>query len=275
MPNIDLKGRADISSFRQMAVVAWNHPFDPTIYGHMDFDAEKLEARIQQLKEQGIRVTVTHIVARALALAFGNHPDLNVTVRRRTIYNRKNVDVFLQVAIPDPSGLGKADLSGVKIRNCDEKDIVAIAAEVDKRVEQVRNRADPELQKSKNTIGKIPRFALKGVVRFMAWMQREPNFAMKWAGMPKDPFGSVMVSSLGMMGIDTAFAPLFPLGGPPAIFLVSAIKMNPVCTPDGQVVARRQLRLCGTFDHRVLDGYHLSVLAKELHRYLEDETEKL
>jgi len=275
MPNVELIGKVDISSFRQMAVVAWDHPFDPSIYGFMDFNAEKLEKRIQALKEQGVRVTVTHIVARALALAFAQHPDLNVMVRHRAIFQRKTVDVFLQVAMPDPKGLGKADLSGVKIKNCDQKDIVAIAAEVDKRVEQVRSREDPELQKSKNTIQKIPRFALKGIVRFMAWAQREPNFAMKWAGMPKDPFGSVMVSSLGMMGIETAFAPLFPLGGPPAIFLVSAIKLTPVCTPDGQVVAQRMLRLCGTFDHRVLDGYHLSILGKELKRFLEDETELL
>ncbi len=275
MPNVDLTGPVEISSFRQMATVVWDHPFDPSIYGYLDFDAEKLEKRMADLREQGMRVTVTHFVARALGLVLSRHPDLNVMLRRRRLYQRAKVDVFLQVAMPDPKGLGKTDLSGVKIVECDKKDVIAIAKEVEGKIELVRKREDPELQKSKNRIAAIPRMFLKGIVRFFGWCQREPNWRMKWAGMPKDPFGSVMVTSLGMMGIETAFAPLFPIGGPPMIFLVGAIKMMPTCQPDGTVVGRRMLRLCGTFDHRVVDGFHLALVAKELKSLLEVETEVL
>lgn len=276
MPNMDLGAPIAISSFRQMATVAWDHPYDPSIYGFLDFDAGPLEARLAELRAQGSRVTVTHLVARALALALQRHPDLNVTLRRRRLYPRKRVDIFLQVAMPaDAKGLGKTDLSGVKIIDCDKKDLATIGKECDERVELVRKREDPELQKSKNTIAKIPRFILKGVVRFFAWCQREPNWRMKWAGMPKDPFGSAMITSMGMMGIETAFAPIFSLGGPPILLLVGAIKPQPVCNPDGTIVARRTLRLCGTFDHRVVDGYHLAELAKELKNLLEVEASTL
>lgn len=275
MPNVDHGAPLSISSFRQMATVAWNHPYDPSIYGYLDFDAGPLEARLTELKAEGARVTVTHLVARALALALQRHPDLNVVLRRRRLYPRKRVDIFLQVAMPDPGGLGKTDLSGVKITDADKKDLVEIGRYCAERIEQVRKREDPELQKSKNTIAKIPRFILKGIVRFFAWCQREPNWRMKWAGMPKDPFGSAMITSLGMLGVETAFAPLFPLGGPPMILLVGAIKPQPVCLPDGTIVARRMLRLCGTFDHRVVDGFHVAKLSKEMKSLLEEETEVL
>ncbi|MFO0751093.1 MAG: 2-oxo acid dehydrogenase subunit E2 [Myxococcota bacterium] len=275
MANVDLDKPIDISSFRQMATVTWDHPYDPSIYGFLDFFAEPLEKRLESLRAAGARVTITHLVSRALALCLQRHPDLNVMLRRRRLYKRQRVDVFLQVAMPDPTGLGKTDLSGVKIQDCDKKTIVEVAKEVEARVELIRKREDPELQKSKNMIAKIPRFVLKGIVRMFAWFQREPNFRMKWAGMPKDPFGSVMVTSLGMLGIETAFAPLFPLGGPPMIFLVGAIKLMPHCKDDGSIVARRMLRLCGTFDHRVVDGFHLAALAKELRKVLEEEVDLL
>jgi len=275
MSNVDLGTPIEMSSFRQMAAVAWDHPYDPSIYGFLDFDATVLEARLNELKAQGSRVTVTHMVARALALALQRHPDMNVMLRRRRLYPRKRVDIFLQVAMPDPGGLAKADLSGVKIVDCDKLDIAAIGRYCDEKIALVRKREDPELQKSKDTIAKIPRFVLKGIVRFFAWCQREPNWRMKWAGMPKDPFGSAMITSLGMMGIETAFAPLFPLGGPPIIMLVGAIKLQPTCLADGAIVARRTLRLCGTFDHRVVDGFHLAQLAAELKKLLEVEASTL
>ncbi len=275
MPNVDHGAPLAISPFRQMATVTWDHPFDPSIYGFLDFDAGPLEARLAELREQGSRVTVTHLVARALALCLQRHPDLNVVLRRRRLYPRKRVDIFLQVAMPDPTGLGKTDLSGVKIVDCDKLDLAAIGRFCEERIELVRKREDPELQKSKNTIAKIPRFILKGIVRFFAWCQREPNWRMKWAGMPKDPFGSAMITSLGMLGVETAFAPLFPLGGPPMIILVGAIKPMPICLPDGSIVARRTLRLCGTFDHRVVDGFHLAQLSKELKQLLEVEAATL
>ena len=275
MPNVDLAAPIEISSFRQMATVTWDHPFDPSIYGFLDFDAAPLEARLAEIRASGSRVTVTHLIARALALVLQRHPDMNVLLRRKRIYARKQVDIFLQVAMPDPKGLGKTDLSGVKITNCDQKSLAEIGHFVDSRIELVKKREDPELQKSKDTIAKIPRFLLRPIVRFFAWCQREPNWRMKWAGMPKDPFGSAMITSLGMLGVETAFAPLFPLGGPPMIFLVGAIKLQPICLPDGSIVARRTLRLCGTFDHRVLDGFHLATLSAELKKILEVEAATL
>ena len=271
MPNVDLSGPIEISSFRQMATVAWDMPRDPSIYGFLDFDAAPLEGHLAKLRASGTHVTVTHLVARALALCLARHPDLNVMIRRRRLYQRTHVDIFLQVAMPDSAGLGKTDLSGVKILRADSKDAAAIALECETRVAAVRERTDPELQGSKDVIQKIPRMFLKGILRAFAWCQREPNWRMKWAKMPKDPFGSAMITSLGMLGVETAFAPLFPLGGPPIVLLVGQIGPRPVCNDDGEVVARRTLRLCGTFDHRVVDGFHLARLSNELKTIFEHE----
>ena len=39
---------------------------------------------------------------------------------------------------------------------------------------------------------------------------------------------------------------------------------------DGEIVIRKILPLTGTFDHRIIDGYHAGMLAHNLKRYLEN-----
>ena len=81
MGNIKYAGRARESAWRRMAGTAWDAPKDPSIYGFLDVEAGPIERRIAQLRAQGVHVTVTHVVAHAVAKALGNHPDLNVMLR--------------------------------------------------------------------------------------------------------------------------------------------------------------------------------------------------
>lgn len=64
--------------------------------------------------------------------------------------------------------------------------------------------------------------------------------------------GVFTVTNLGAFGID-AFTPVINLPES-AILGLGAIRLEPVATPDGQLVARHQLSLSLTFDHRVIDG---------------------
>ena len=64
--------------------------------------------------------------------------------------------------------------------------------------------------------------------------------------------GVFTVTNLGAYGID-AFTPVINL--PESTILgLGAIRLEPVATPEGQIVARHQLSLSLTFDHRVIDG---------------------
>ncbi|MGM0578574.1 MAG: 2-oxo acid dehydrogenase subunit E2 [Myxococcota bacterium] len=273
MPYIAYSGPARESSFRRMAMAAWDKPGDPTIYGYMDIDARAGQRRIDALRAEGFRVTWTHLVARAVGLAFAQHPDANVTPRLTRSWRREDVDVFLQVALPTEEGLGATDLSGVKIRQADRKPLPELAREVTERVEKARARQDAEIETSKRHIDRIPRFVLKPVLRFLVWLQVVFNLDLRWLGLPRDPFGSAMVTSMGMMGIDTGFAPLFP-PGPPVVLLLGSVQERPV-VEDGEVVARPVLRIGGTFDHRCFDGYHLARLGAEMKRLLEEGVDAL
>jgi pyruvate dehydrogenase E2 component (dihydrolipoamide acetyltransferase) len=276
MPNIVYTGRARDSSWRRVAASFWNPPRDPTIYGLLDYDARALLQRVDTLRAAGHRVTVTHVVARAMAEVLARHPECNVVLRRRRVWQRANIDVFLQVAVESESGaIGEAELSGVKIDRADKLDLVAFAAAVDAEVARTRSTRNLALDRSRRQMARIPRMMLGPILRLSQWLTVGLNLDLTRLGVARDPFGSVAVTSLGMWDIETAFAPLLPVSGPPLLLTVGAIKQRAVVDEHGQVVARPILRIGGTFDHRLLDGYQLSVLARELQQVIERDVDKL
>ena len=277
MPNVRFTGPARESTWRRVAAGMWGPQSDPTIYGSMDLDARALLARIAALREQGVHVTVTHVVAKAAAEVLHRLPDLNVVLRRHRAWQREGVDVFLQVVVHDEQrpGLATTELSGVKIDDADRLDLVAFAARVDAEVARTRKSKDQALDLTRKRLAGFPRFALRPLMQAARYLTTELNLDLSKLGVSRDPFGSIAVTSVGMLGIETAFAPLLPMGGPPMMITVSAIKDRAVVDEHGQVVARPVLRLGGTFDHRVIDGYQISVLAKELRALLESEVATL
>jgi pyruvate/2-oxoglutarate dehydrogenase complex dihydrolipoamide acyltransferase (E2) component len=101
----------------------------------------------------------------------------------------------------------------------------------------------------------------------MLWLtdvcSNELNLHLPTLGMPRDPFGTAVITNVGRFGIDTAFAPFVPLGRCPMLVLLTEVKDRPVCI-DGRVEARPVLRLCATFDHRIVDGAAAGRLATRI-----------
>jgi pyruvate dehydrogenase E2 component (dihydrolipoamide acetyltransferase) len=90
-------------------------PTDPQIYGDLEIDAGALLDFIEDARARsGVRLTVTHVVGKAVAHALGEHPELNTYLSRGRFVEHESVDVFFVVAVED----GR-DLSGVKVRGAD------------------------------------------------------------------------------------------------------------------------------------------------------------
>lgn len=261
-----------VSAFRILAVATWDAPADPTVYGMTDIDCLKLGPWLEKKRQEtGQKLTYTHAVARALAIVLAEHPELNCLVRRGRIWQRRDVDVFLQVAVPSSEGanLQGADLSGALIRQADTKPIAQIGAELAAKAAQIRARQDPELARIKSNLAWMPAFVARPVMRLLAWLNHDLGMDLRWLGVPDDPFGSFMITSLGMHGIRYAFAPLFSNARAVGIILVGGVYDGAVVR-DGQVVVRPLLPLTLSADHRIIDGLQASVLSRELIGLLEN-----
>jgi pyruvate dehydrogenase E2 component (dihydrolipoamide acetyltransferase) len=232
----------NVSSFRRMAAGMWRSPRDPSIYGQMDVDAT---AALAFLAEQPERVTVTHLVARAVAVALREQPELNAKVRFwGRLEQRETIDLFVTVATG-------GDLSGARIDRADHKSLVELAREVSDRAGKIRKGNDRDYARTRGAMKSLP-----------WWLARPATWAsdvlvnelhVELPGMPGDPFGSAIITSVGMFGIDSAFAPFVPLARCPMLILVPEVRPRPWAVGDAAVV-RPVLRLCATFDHRIIDG---------------------
>jgi pyruvate dehydrogenase E2 component (dihydrolipoamide acetyltransferase) len=237
----------------------------------MEVRSERLEAWIEQQRERsGERITVTHAVARALGKVLGNHRDLNAIVRLGRLELRRDVDIFVQVAIEAEAGkAATADLSGVKLCQADTKDVVHIARELREKAARIRAHQDADFEKTKNLLNLLPGWLLGPLLHFVDFLSYTLNISPSFLGSPPDPFGSALLTNVGVFGLTVGYAPFFPLARSSLIVTLGAIEARPV-VENGQVVVGRVLHVNGTFDHRIIDGLHAGLLTRELKELLEN-----
>jgi pyruvate/2-oxoglutarate dehydrogenase complex dihydrolipoamide acyltransferase (E2) component len=253
------------SSFRKLAAAMWAAPNDPHIFGFLDVDATPVLTLMERYEQRtGTRVSVTHVVTRALALVLARHPEVNAKVGWAHILQRSQVDIFCQVS----TDRGK-DLSGAKIPRTDTLSLAGIAEALRGSAQAIREGKDPSYERSRALFRALPLWGLRGMLWVLSLLNNTLNLHLPRLGMPRDAFGSAMVTSVGMLGIDSGFAPFTPLARCPIIITVTRIKKRPWVVDD-EVVARPVLRLCGTFDHRVIDGYHAGQLCAEIEALMAD-----
>lgn len=260
------------SSWRRLALATWRAPDNPTVYGTIEVDMTESLALIERLRQsEGVHVTVTHLVAKALALGLRDHPDGNGLIIGRRLYKRQEVDIFCQVSSED----GR-DLSGVKLQSVDRMPLRQIAEKLNSRVAQLRARKDREVEKSKATLAKIPDWLMAPAMRAVSYLTYDLGLDLSRFGVAYDQFGSAMVTSIGSIdaGLGLALAPLVPFSHVPIVVLVNNIQRRPAVVGD-QILIRPMLTLGCTFDHRFIDGVTGARIAATLRRALAHPTERL
>jgi len=268
VPNLELTPKKDLSSFRKVALGTWRTVGDPSVYGTLEIRMDKAMAYIAAYREAtGRRLTVTHLLAKAMAMALARMPDANAIIRWNRIYLRKVIAIFMQVVMTD-EGEDKIDLSGATIYDVDKKTLAQIVDEVEATVAKVRQRKDEALEKARGTLKALPYFLLHAFLDFMGFLLYTLNLDLRWLGMPKDGFGSVMITNIGSIGLDQAYVPLVPYARVPMLLATGAVKEAPV-VEDGKLVVGKVMKINATFDHRVIDGFHASIMARTFHEYLE------
>jgi pyruvate dehydrogenase E2 component (dihydrolipoamide acetyltransferase) len=249
----------------------WGEARSPQVLGFDDIDFTEINRLCDQLRaEHGVAITPTHFAVRATAEAFKRYPDLNVLMVRGKPMRRKDVSIFVQVAVTGGSA-GGADLSGIKIKNADQKNVLEIAQELAGRAKRVRKGQDKDIESTKKLFDVIPGFVLGGLMGVMDKLMFDLELDLSGMGVKPDPFGSAMITNCSGFGVHAGFAPLVPMSRTPVIFLIGRTDDKPVVR-DGEVVVRPICRSTGTFDHRLLDGYQIGLICDAFKEFMEDPT---
>ena len=106
MPNLSLVRMKELSSFRKIALGTWQTAYDPSIYGTLVLRMDRALAYVERFRAQtGRRLTVSHLMAKASAMALQACPEANAVLRWNRIYLRQRIGVFFQVEQPRPAGI--------------------------------------------------------------------------------------------------------------------------------------------------------------------------
>lgn len=250
---------------RKLAIATWSGPREGNIYGKLTLDAEEALAFLAHVKQTtGKKITVTHLVGKVVADALAASPGLNGRIFLGRFIPHDSVSISYLVALE-----GGSDLAKAKIDAADAKDILTIADELRAGAVRLREGKDDEFEASKGLIKAMPSWVLKPILRFVGWLTSAAGISVPLAGLTAFPFGSAIVTSVGMFGLDEGYAPPTPFAHVPLYVLVGALRKVPAVVDDA-IVARHQLTLTATIDHRFMDGAGGAVLAKTARRLFEN-----
>ena len=256
------------STRRKLAISTWDAPREGNIYGKLTVDAEALMDYIQAERERtGKRVTVTTVVGLVVARALVKTPGLNGRIRLGTFIPHDTVDITFLVALEEGADLAKAT-----VRNAGAATLSMLTDELAERAKRLRAGKDDDFEKNKSIIRLLPTWLLKPMVRLTGWMASSMGWSIPALGVERCAFGSAIITSVGMFGIDEGFAPPTPFARVPLYVVVGMVRQKPAVI-DGEVVARRQLTITATIDHRFMDGAEGGALAKTVRRLLEHPSE--
>jgi len=252
-----------LRGWRKIANAMWRGPNDPQIYGAIEIDATAMKRFMDGCKDIGSKVTPTHLVGRAIALTLQDVPELNVRIVGGFAKQRESADIFFITAVE-----GGKDLTGVKINELERKTVLDVVKELGQRASAAKSGRDPDLAKSKKAMDALPIPVLRAALKVTSWITGDMDKSVKALGLARSPFGSAVVTSVGMFGLPMGFAPLSWMYRVPLLVLVGAVTEKAVVI-DGKIEVRPILPVTATIDHRFVDGWHIGRMMRTFRGYLE------
>lgn len=276
MRNIEFRKNVKFSTFRKIAMGTWKTAKDPSVYGVLEVDMSEVQRLLPKYCEKhGVKVTPAHLVGRAVAYCMERRPEINGMIRGCKIYLRKNVTLFYQVNVPGKKDkVAGASLSGCSIHEAEKLTTYKIAQILRDKAELVRENKDKELAKNINMFKKIPWWASRFYLNLASFLIYGLNIRLGLLGLPRDPFGSVMITNIGSLDLDMAWAPLCPYTRVPLLLTVGRVCDRPIVV-NGKLEVKPMMPIGVTFDHRLIDGVHASQMAKDFKRCFSHPEESL
>jgi pyruvate dehydrogenase E2 component (dihydrolipoamide acetyltransferase) len=262
MAHLELVPKQHVSSFRKLAIGSWETAYDPTVYGTLTVRMDRALSYMEAFQARtGVRLTVTHLVLKALAEALRRCPDANAVLRFGRIYLRQRVTVSALVARPEGEGVR---LVPVRVEDADRKSLRELAEEMDAAV-----REGAGSRKGWRLVERVPSPLLHLFMRGVSFLAVTLNLDLGRFGLPKDAFGAALVTDVGVLGLDTAYLPLVPFTRVPVCLAPGAVRKAAVVEEE-RVVVGQVMSVNASIDHRFIDGYHAGVLARTIRELLED-----
>lgn len=233
--------------WRKTAATIYRKPTDSKILGSVEFDVTELNAYIQRKRQEGLKVTPTHIFTLATARAIAQRvPAMNTYVRRGSICAHPSIDATVSVLLPG------GQMGAIRLEKADQLSLRQAIGLMQDKVRRARSTHD-EREGLKNRLANIP-------WPFRPWLYRllyllNVQWGIPLPGMSTHQFGSFVVSNIGSLGLDIGYPALLPAANVSFVLILGGQEEKP-CVVEGQIVPRTLLKVGIAMDHRLLDASH-------------------
>ncbi len=247
--------------WRVTAAAIYTTPTDSRVYGTLEIDVTDARRFIDEKREAGSKLTMTHMVTAVVsrAVAF-DVPEMNCFIRRGRVIGRERLDVMVPVAMNDEAGV-----TSVIIEDAHARTVTSIAGEIRDKARSARSGVESRAAQNKYLLNRVPWPLRRPVFLLLKWITVDMGIEIKALGLSAHSFGSFVVSDIGSHGLKTGMTGLMPAAKVPAVIVLGRVEDKPVVRK-GKIVIRTMLPLTGTFDHRIVDGAQIGKLARGIKR---------
>lgn len=237
--------------FRKVAASLWRDSGDPSVYGFIELD-------ITDLKD---KIMVLPLVIKAVNQTVLANPELTTMLKWGRIAPRKDKSISVMVNIQGSQN----DLSFLNLSVSHDLTVEAIKKAILEKSGLIRALKDPHLGSILQIIRFLPKWLLKTSLWIYTFLIYELDTRLGLRFLPHRPFGSVIVSNVGSLGIKKALLPLVPLAR--ASMMISIGQSGSEVKVFQEKICIREIIHIGiTFDHRLFDGSHAAKMLADFDR---------
>ena len=230
-------------------------------------DIENINKFVHKMRAEGYSdFGAMHVFLSAYVRMVSQRPAVNRFINGQRIFARHNIEIIL--AVKKEMSL-EAEETMVKFFFKPDATVIDVYNEMNKKISEIKNAAeeDTSFDSLVGFFGKIPRFILRGAIKFLDWLDYHGWIPRALTLL--SPFhGSLVVTSMASLGIPPIYHHLYNFGNVPMFMAFSATRHENVLERDGSVKRVRYFDFSITTDERICDGFYYASAFKVLKKHL-------
>lgn len=229
-----------------------------------DIDIHNAELYLAEKKKEGYTdMSILHVMLAAYVRVVAERPQIKRFIAGQKIYHRDKIECLM--TIKKDMSLESPDTC-IKVEFDPRDNIYNVYKKFQKTVIEAKNE-DGDFESIVGTLVKLPGLVLRaaiGILRFMDYFGFLPKALHKIS-----PFhGSMIITSMGSLGIPAIYHHLYDFGHLPIFFSYGKMFSRKVTLPDGTKENHHFVTFKVVTDERICDGYYYASAFKQMMRYL-------
>ena len=243
----------------------WSNTHEPDSYTTVNLDITKIIPYLKKKSEEiKVNITPTIFTIKLMSILLMKYPEINGFIKFGRYEPKDTIDICCIVQV----GEGK-ELANHTINSCEKKSFKEISKNLTDNVKLLRERKNKDQNTKMNMYKFVPTFLTGPITQIVGYLS-SIGFKVRTIGLKKYEFGSLLLTSIGSLGIENSYAPIPPFTFVP--LLLTLCKKYDVINKleNGDIETRTYLKMNFTADYRFFNLKTAISLIKDIHIYGED-----